>query len=184
MSDQLSRGLDARRALIKKATNYPLSVARLWSPHCHRWDGLGAKSERARGCGDEMIHISGGVFRCDGCGIVEPRTSQRQVIRSILLGGDACLVAGGNRAGKTQMGAQLAVAIAGGSDLHWVRDWMDQNGIPDAMVQSGPGLVWIGSLSYGDALEYLRPKLDQYLPRGSKRRQWTANNRGAGRASK
>jgi len=175
---RLSKGLDARKALLRKAEKYPLSVARLWEPHCCRWDGLGAESPRARGCGQPMAHISGGVFRCDRCGIVEPRTSQREVIRTILLGGDACLVAGGNRAGKTQMGAQLVVAIAAGSGEHWVRDWMALNDIPHALIPEKPCTVWVGSLSYGDGLEYLRPKLDEYLPKGTKRRQWGANNRG------
>lgn len=175
---KLVRGLNARKALIRKASKYPLSVAKLWEPHCCRWDGLGEQSPRARGCGKPMTHISGGVFRCDRCGITEPRTSQREVIRSILLGGDSCLVAGGNRAGKTQMGAQLSVAIAAGSSEHWVRDWMVLNDIPEALIPEKPGTVWVGSLSYGDALEYLRPKLDQYFPRGTTRRQWGANNRG------
>ena len=76
------------------------------------------------------------------------------------------------------MGAQLSVAIAAGSREHWVRDWMVLNDIPEALIPEKPGTVWVGSLSYGDALEYLRPKLDQYFPRGTTRRQWGANNRG------
>ena len=89
------------------------------------------------------------------------------------------MVAGGNRAGKTQMGAQLAIAIAAGSGEHWVKDWMVLNDIPQALIPEKPSTVWIGSLSYGDALEYLRPKLDQYFPtKGTNRRQWGANNRG------
>jgi phage terminase large subunit-like protein len=175
---RLSKGLDARKALIRKAAKYPLSVARLWEPHCCRWDGLGNESPRARGCGQAMSHISGGVFRCDRCGIVEPRTSQREVIRSILLGSDACLIAGGNRAGKTELACMLAIAVAAGSGEHWIRDWMALNAIPKALIPEKPGTVWIANISYGDSLEYMRPKLDLLLPKGTKRRQWGANNRG------
>jgi len=91
---------------------YPLALSRLWIPHCHRFDGKGSQSDRARGCGQPMRRINAGIWRCDQCDITETRSSQIEIPLSFPK--LAYLVAGGNRAGKTEIGAQLAVAFAAG----------------------------------------------------------------------
>ena len=57
-----------------------------------------------------MERINAGVWRCERCNITEQRTSQIEIPLSFPR--EAFLVAGGNRAGKTEIGAQLAVAFA------------------------------------------------------------------------
>tara|TARA_Y100001963_G_scaffold157001_1_gene252035 strand:- start:841 stop:2364 length:1524 start_codon:yes stop_codon:yes gene_type:complete len=172
------RRLKARQKLILRASRFPLSVARLWSPYCHRWDGLGKKSPRPRGCGRPMKMISPGIYRCEKCNITEARTSQIQAIKQIHEGKTCCLISGGNRAGKSSLGAQLSVAFAAGSSCQWVQDWMNINQIPKDMIQPEPGVSWAVSLSYSDALEYVRPKLDEFLPQNNTiRRKWKSQDR-------
>jgi len=174
--EDLERALSARKNLVDYALKYPLAFAQLWVPHCHRWDGLSDKSKRARGCGQPMTHIAGNVWSCLNCNIKEKRTSQNQAIQ--MLASEATLISGGNRAGKTQLGAQLAVAVAAGKKCEWVQAWMKLNNIPDHYIQDNPATVWIAALSYKDALEYQRPKIDQYLPAMSKKTRWTSQDRG------
>jgi phage terminase large subunit-like protein len=38
--------------------------------------------------------------------------------------------------------------------------------------------VWVSALSYGDALTYIRPKLEKYCPTGSRFIRWKAQDRG------
>ena len=102
-----------QKKLQRILKNYPLAVSRLWNPYCHRWTGKGKKSNRDRGCGKEMRSIGNGIFICDTCNITEKRTSQRESLLS--MGREAHLIGGGNRAGKTQLGAMLTVATAAGS---------------------------------------------------------------------
>ena len=109
----------ARQQLIDIVRGYPLAVSRLWAPYCHRWDGFGAKSDRPRGCGQPMRMIGLGTYRCDACDITEKRTSQREA--AIRFGNvqEAVLWRGGNRAGKTQFGAEGGIAIAAGREEWW-----------------------------------------------------------------
>ena len=86
----------------------------------------------------------------------------------------AVLIGGGNRAGKTELGAQYAVAVAGGRQASWVQAWLETNGLPPSIVPAHPGRVWASSVTFSDALEYLRPKLDRYLPAGS---SWSGRNK-------
>ena len=167
----------ARQQLIDIVRGYPLAVSRLWAPYCHRWDGFGAKSDRPRGCGQPMKMIGLGTYRCDACDITEERTSQREA--AIRFGNvqEAFLCTGGNRAGKTQFGAQVAIAIAAGRDAWWVREWLKLNDLPPDLIQRKPQTVWYAALSYGDALEYGRPKLEQYAPQGTKYTRWRAQDR-------
>jgi phage terminase large subunit-like protein len=168
--------LRQRKKLIRLASSFPLSVAKLWTPYCHRWDGFGNESEREIGCGEPMTRKSMNVWECLSCEIVETRSSQREAALS--LGQEATLISGGNRAGKTQLGAQIAVAVAAGSNEHWVQSWLRINNLPDDMINPNPSTVWVGALSYKDALEYQRPKLDQYLPVGTKKTRWNSQDRG------
>ena len=167
----------ARRQLIDIMKSYPLALSKLWTPYCHRWDGFGSKSNRVRGCGSEMRMIGLGVYKCDKCDVEEKRTSQREAAIRFESSQEAYLCTGGNRAGKTQFGAQLAVAIAAGSDEWWVREWIKNNDLPKDLVQRKPQTVWYVALSYGDALEYGRPKLEQYAPQGTKYSRWGAQDR-------
>ena len=155
---------------------YPLALSRLWRPYCHRFDGKGSQSERARGCGKPMKRLNAGIWRCDACDITEPRSSQIEIPLSFPK--LAYLVAGGNRAGKTEIGAQLAVAFAAGRGEWWVEQWAKLNEIPLDLLPPQPSTVISSGLSYADSAEYIRPKIMKYLPVGTTFRNW----KGAGRA--
>ena len=110
--------LDQKNKLIKYIKQYPLSVALLWVPHCHNWKGI--KDERRKGCGNPMRRIKGDLFKCDDCNITEHRTSQQHSLLN--LGEEATLISGGNRAGKTEIGACLSVAFASGRKEQYVQE--------------------------------------------------------------
>ncbi len=171
----LKKELAKRRKLIDIAKSYPLSVARLWRPHCHRWDGLGAESPRDRGCGREMTRISSGLWHCPYCNIKERRTSQIEPFHN--LGSEATLISGGNRAGKSEIMAQMAIAFAAGKRESWVQTWIELNGIPPESIPDKPGVVVVSGLSYGDALTYIRPKISALAPTGSIEKKWRAQDR-------
>ena len=173
---KLEQALMTRKELIEYAQEYPLALARLWAPYCHRYDGLSSSSEREKGCGKKMQHVQANIWECLNCSIKEKRTSQVQAVQ--YLESEATLISGGNRAGKTQLGAQLAVAIAASKSEYWVRAWMNANNIPDHLIPETPSSVWVAALSYKDALEYQRPKIDQYLPRNTKKIRWSSMDRG------
>ena len=82
--------LTLKQTLIKQVTQYPLSMARLWVPHCHRWQGV--KTDRKRGCGQPMTRIKGNTFYCANCDITEQRTSQKHTLLN--LGKEATLISG------------------------------------------------------------------------------------------
>ena len=155
---------------------YPLALSRLWRPYCHRFDGKGSQSDRPRGCGQPMKRLNAGIWRCDACDITESRSSQIEIPLSFPK--LAYLVAGGNRAGKTEIGAQLAVAFAAGRGEWWVEQWAKLNGIPLDLLPPQPSTVISSGLSYADSAEYIRPKIMKYLPVGTTFRNW----KGAGRA--
>lgn len=95
-----------------------------------------------------------------------PRTSQRRCLqdpRGIVL------VAGGNRSGKTTLAAQLAVAVALGSDDLDVQSWAAANVLDlRALVPNrGPGDVWAVALDSGDSREYVRPAIAALCPAGA-----------------
>ena len=155
---------------------FPLALSRLWRPYCHRFDGKGSQSERPRGCGQPMKRLNAGIWRCEACNITESRSSQIEIPLSFPK--LAYLVAGGNRAGKTEIGAQLAVAFAAGRGEWWVEQWAKLNGIPLDLIPPQPSTVISSGLSYADSAEYIRPKIVKYLPVGTSFRNW----KGAGRA--
>ena len=130
---QLAQILKKRQELVSLAKDYPLAISKLWRPHCHRFDGLGNNSKRPRGCGSEMTRVSPGVWACLKCGIKETRTSQVDPVFG--LGREATLISGGNRAGKTELGAMLAIAFAAGRSEPWVREWIKLNDLPEDFIQ-------------------------------------------------
>jgi len=167
--------------LIEIQSKYPLALSDLWTPYCHRWDGLGRASPRPRGCGQAMEHVGPGLYECrtPGCemlGARETRTSQREaILNAVSHGSIAHLIGGANRAGKTEGVLQLAVAVAGGRQSWSSRAWCQRNGLPLEILPDQPGTVWVSALTYSDALEYHRPTLDKYLPAGTRRRSWDGN---------
>ena len=167
--------LKIRSRIQEIQKNYPLALAKLWTPHCHRFDGKGSKSKRPIGCGQPMIRISGKTWRCEKCDITEQRTSQQDPFLD--LGEEATAVFGGNRAGKTELSAMYTVAVAAGSDRWWVRQWLKNNDLPLDLIQPEPSTVIASALSYGDALGYVRPKLSKFLPVGTKLASWRAQNK-------
>jgi phage terminase large subunit-like protein len=169
--------LQTIKTLGRIRQGYPLALARLWVPHCHRFDGLSAKSDRPRGCGQPMVRTAAGFWKCEKCDISEQRTSQIEIPLSFPR--EAFLVAGGNRAGKTQLGAQMAVAFAAGRQEWWVKQWASLNNIPLELLPPEPSTVLSSGLSYADSAEYIRPKILEYLPQGCKFRNWS----GAGRST-
>lgn len=185
-----------RRALAEQAalgarlqavqTQTPLALARLWRPHCTRWD---LDRRRPRGCGREMAPVVGqrGVYTCTtpGCamaGVPEVRTSQRDAIRLLGTRGLVALLLGGaNRAGKSEAAMQAAVALAAGRAAPWVAAWMRLNDIPEAAIPEAPGMVVVSALTHAASLGYHRPKLDRYLPSSTRRRNWAAENQAEAR---
>ena len=173
--DFILKYLKTSQKLEEITRDYPLAVAQLWDPHCHRWDGKSSKSDRVKGCGQKMHMIRSGLYRCDKCDITEQRTSQREALMH--LGSESTLISGGNRSGKSESGCMLAVAFANGSDCWFVREWLKLNHLPLNLVPQKPSEVWVSALSYGDALTYLRPKLEKYCPVGTKFIRWRAQDR-------
>ena len=170
---KLENILNKKQQLLKYAKEYPLALAQLWTPYCHRWEGM--ETARSKGCGRPMTHVKGRLFHCKFCDITEERTSQKHTL--FHLGHEASLISGGNRAGKTEVGACLSVAFASGSKEQYVKDWLEINGLPSNLIPPNPSTVWCASLSYKDGLEYLRPKLDKYLPKGTKKTRWLSQDR-------
>ena len=172
---ELIKYVNRLRQLDQIRQDTPLALARLWTPKCEIWDGLKDKSPRKSFCGGDMIHLDNDMFYCPDCDITEKRTSQRRAIQTIQ--SEAHATFGGNRSGKTESAMQLAVATALGSDEWQVKQWIKHNQIPKDLIQPDPSTVWVSGLSYGDALTYLRPKIQAYCPKGTVFRQWNAQNR-------
>ena len=171
---KLIRKIRAREKIVEIGRKYPLALARLWVPHCHRWKGKTHK--RDRGCGRPMIRTTTpGIWTCPICQITEARTCQADAL--ISPGREATLLTGGNRSGKTQAGAMLAVAVANGKNKWWVREWMNANNIPDHIIPDKPSTVWASALSYADAISYVRPKIKQYCPHDTRFTKWRAQDR-------
>tara|TARA_R100000664_G_scaffold34220_1_gene55221 strand:+ start:5641 stop:7098 length:1458 start_codon:yes stop_codon:yes gene_type:complete len=163
-----------RNKLAEIQKTAPLAVSKLWTPYCHRYDGLASKSPRKKGCGGPMIRLFGNTWECKKCDIREERTSQIDAFLN--LGSEATAVFGGNRAGKSEIGAMFSVATAAGSDTWWVKEWLKINNLPKDLIQKKPSKVLVSALSYSDAIAYVRPKISKYLPAGTKEKNW--NNHG------
>lgn len=105
-----------------------------------------------------------------------PRTSQRRCLQQ--LGELVTIVCGGNRSGKSELGAMYAVAVAMGRTHPDALAWCTANHLDPNILPAYPGSVWAVALDSGDSKEYVRPMVDKYLPQGSKWR----NRDGFGRA--
>lgn len=113
-----------------------------------------------------------------------PHTSQRRALALDTTPGTLCtLILGGNRTGKSESAAMYAVAQAAGRDavvrrgrleIRWVARWLARNGLPPSMIPLGPGRVWVGSPTFGSAVEQIRPKLRRWAPAGSRFSGWTS----------
>jgi len=123
-----------------------------------------------------MDRVGPNVWHCAACDITEKRTSQVEALHH--LGREATLITGGNRAGKTEVGAMLAVAFAAGTNEWWVREFLKINNLPPDLIQKQPSTVWASALSYNDALMYVRPKISKFAPSNVTEKYWL----GAGRS--
>ncbi len=169
--------IQTQKKLVAIQKGFPLALAKLWVPHCHRFDGLGEKSTRPVGCRQPMTKKAPGLYHCSTCNITEKRTSQKEAM-IFTPERTATAIFGGNRSGKTQAGAMLTVAVAAGRGEWWVRQWLKLNNLPDSTVPNvRPSTVIASALSYGDAIAYIRPKLDLYLPTGTRRIRWNSQDR-------
>lgn len=167
-------------ALEAKQKAHPLAYARLWEPECrtcpHPDPHAFVPPKGRRGMpmtptGEGMAH------QCPTCGIVEARTSQAGVVRAMLAGDfNKAFILGGSRTGKTEAGAQVAVAIASGSDDPDVRAWATLNKLDLSRIQRHPGVFWAVSQTFTMSRTVQREKLDVYLPAGSVRRSWQSDN--------
>ncbi len=95
-----------------------------------------------------------------------PRTSQLRAAWKLKPVAAVMTLLGGNRTGKTELGAMFTVAMALGGDHPDVIAWCRANRIPN-FIPHGPGVCCASALTGGDSLRYQRPKLDKYLPAGS-----------------
>ena len=108
------------------------------------------------------------------------RTSQRAAVTAVLVVGNLVgLITGGNRSGKTESGAMLAVAFALGRDHPAVVAWAQVNRLDVSRIQRGPGVVCCSALTGNDSRRVQREKVAAYLPAGT---EWT-NRSGAGEAT-
>ena len=176
--------LDLRRQLEVMARHreaHPLAYARLWAPECavcpHPDPAAVAPPKARRGQPMTAIPGAGLSHRCPTCGIVEQRTSQIALAQAALDGDyEQVFALGGNRTGKTELGAQLTAAQAMGADHPDVIAWAALNGLSLGRLLPGPGIVWAVSQTFSMSRTVQRGKLDKYLPAGSKRRNWDAES--------
>lgn len=109
-----------------------------------------------------------------------PRTSQRTAVETALGEGvTTAVLVGGNRSGKTEAGAQLAVAYALGSAHPVVQTWARANSLELGSIQPGPGMVCCSALTGNDSIRVQRPKVTTYLPKATR---WS-NQYGHGEAT-
>lgn len=97
---------------------------------------------------------------------VEGMVSQRYVLQH--MGEQVTLMLGGNGSGKTEAAAQLATAVALGRPNPAARAWCEDNGIDPERLPAKPGRVLFSALTHDDSIRYHRPKIEQYLPFGTR----------------
>ena len=106
-----------------------------------------------------------------------PRTSQRRACQRVIAPGvSTAYVLGGNRSGKSQLGAAVCVAYALGRDHPDVVAWGRRNGLDLSGIPTGPGRVFDSALTHGDSRRYVRAKYDELAPQGSRWRAREADN--------
>ena len=155
----------AHAELTRRRKAHPLAYARLWEPRCHA-------------CRAVLVYVGGVSWACLRCGS-EPaeRTSQQRTLADFM--GSAALigvVCGGNRSGKTVIGAQWTVASALGRDHPDVVQWGQANGLDLSSISTGPGVMWADALTFPDSRRYVRTNLRKYVPEDTVYRNWFAEN--------
>ena len=98
-----------------------------------------------------------------------PRTSQRRAAAAALRGAvDTVGVFGGNRAGKTLVGAAIAVASAMGRHHPAVQLFARANRLDVSAIPERPGVVCCSALTGNDSIRVQRRAVAALLPRGSR----------------
>lgn len=173
---EFSERLDAFEA-AKKA--HPLRYAELWTPECPTCPHSNPHAKIPEGStrrGQPLEHLQGLTHRCPTCGEVSQRTSQLAAARSMLAGDlDISFILGGNRTGKTEVGAMVCTAFALGRDHPDVKAWAKLNKLNISRIQRAPGRVWSIAQTFELSRTICRSKLDKYLPQGTHRRSWEAD---------
>jgi len=85
-------------------------------------------------------------------------------------------ILGGNRTGKSEGGAQLAVAYALGRHDPATRAWLQNNRLPQRLIPVKPSTVIAVALTHKDSKAYVRPKIQRYAPRDTYYRKWLAED--------
>lgn len=95
------------------------------------------------------------------------------------------LILGGNRTGKSELGAMYAVACAAGRDavymdgarpVPWVQKFLARAGLPAHLVRAEPSEVWAASPTFAASRKQIRPKIKRWLPWGSDLRRWNSDS--------
>lgn len=74
---------------------------------------------------------------------------------------------GGNRTGKSELGAMLDLISAMGRDNPIAQRWARINQVDISCIPEGPGVAWNSAPSFNDSRRYVRTKLDRWAPMGS-----------------
>jgi phage terminase large subunit len=82
-------------------------------------------------------------------------------------GEDCTLAAGGNGAGKTEMGSQIAAAVCMGANDSAVQIWMKNNSIRPDLIPPEGGTVLASSLNASLSIHVQRAAIKKYLPPGT-----------------
>lgn len=94
-----------------------------------------------------------------------PRSSQRLTLMEP--GADATLAAGGNGAGKTELGAQVAAAVVCGRNDRAVAAWIRRNGVDPSLIPPEGATVLASSLNASLSIHVQRAAIRRYLPSGT-----------------
>ncbi len=111
-----------------------------------------------------------------------PGTSQREAVRAALKPDLlVSVILGGNRSGKSEVGAMLSVLFALGSADPAVQVFAKRNKLDDVLdtIPPRPGVVCCSALTGNDSIRVLREKVSTYLPAGT---EWS-NRYGHGEAT-
>lgn len=179
LTDLLQEFSDKLEAFEAVKRAHPLRYAELWAPECPTCPHPNPHAKAPVGSsrrGQPLKHLRGLTHECPACGAVTQRTSQLAAVRAMLNGEiNISFVLGGNRTGKTEAGAQIAVAFALGAAHPDVQAWAKLNKLDISRIQRGPGRVWSIAQTFELSRTICRSKLDKYLPQGTHRRSWEAD---------
>lgn len=106
------------------------------------------------------------------------KSSQREAAKLLSMSLIA-LIFGGNRSGKTELGAMLCLCYALGRHDPMVIDFCRKNRLDVNMFPDGPGACYAVALTSLDSRRYQRPKIKKFLPPGYG--EWR-NENGSGEA--